>query len=89
MFDIDDVPQTPNVGLWVSSHITSERGADSPKTPPRGIVDKNGRVMVFITFNTDFGDAYEEEAVSPDYFKNHSIAGYRIGVDILLYAMTH
>ena len=89
LFDIDDVPQTPNVGLWVTAHRTSERGPDSPKTPPRGILDREGRVMVFMTHNTDFGDSYEEESVSPDYFRNHSMTGYTIGIDVLLYAMSH
>lgn len=89
LFDIDDVPQTPNVGLWVNAHQTSERGADSPKTPARGIMDGRGRLVVFMTHNTDFGDSYEEESLSPDYFRNHSVKGYALGIDILLYAMTH
>jgi hypothetical protein len=89
LFDIEDVPQTPNIGLWMRAHITSERGADSPKTLPRAIVDHNGRAIVYMTFNTDFGDAFEEESVSPDYFRNHSLKDYPIGADVLLYAMTH
>ena len=48
-----------------------------------------GRVMVFMTHNTDFGDAYEEEAVSPDYFKRFSTVAYAIGADIVVYALTH
>jgi hypothetical protein len=45
--------------------------------------------MVLMTHNTDFGDAYEREKEDPSYFKTFSINGYAIGIDILLYTMTH
>ena len=87
---IDHVPQIPNVGLWVSRGQTSERGRDSPETPAHAIFEPGtNRLMVFMTHNTDFGDAYEEEAVSPDYFRRFSTVAYAIGADVLVYAMTH
>lgn len=90
LFNIEQVPQIPNVGLWVNQHQTSERGADSPLTPPRAVLEPGtGRVMVFMTHNTDFGDAYEEEAVSPDYFRRFSTVAYAIGADLVVYALTH
>src|SRR5262245_22968528 len=89
LFDITEVPQVPNIGLWLRAQITSERGADSPRELPHAVLDAHGRVMVYMTHNTDFGDAYEEEAVSPDYFRRFSVQCYRIGADVLLYAMTH
>jgi hypothetical protein len=89
LFDIARVPQIPNVGLWLNARQTSERGADSAEVYSRAILDRTGRVMVYMTHNTDFGDAYEEEAVSPDYFRTFSVQAYAIGVDLLLYAMTH
>src|SRR5262245_36331503 len=89
LFDITDVPQIPNIGLWIQRGLTSERGSESPHELPHAIVDSHGRVMVFMTHNTDFGDAYEEEAGSPDAFADFSTVPYRIGADLLLYAMTH
>lgn len=89
MFDIREVPQIPNIGLWESSHITSERGGDSPASKPRAIVDRSGRVMVFMTGDTDFGDAFERESESPDYFARFSVPAYQIGVNVILYALTH
>ena len=56
---------------------------------PRAVVDQKGRVIVFISHNTDFGDSYEREADDPTYFYNFSVEGYAIGINILLYAMTH
>ncbi len=87
-FDIDHVPQVPNIGLWRSFRQTSER-EDSTVVHTRAILDHRGRVMVMMTHNTDFGDAYEREAEMPDYFKTFSVTGYALGVDILLYSMTH
>jgi len=89
MFDVQEIPQVPNVGLWAARHLTSERGLDSAEPHARGVLDKSGRVMVFMTFNTDFGDAFEREADMPDYFERFSVPAYQIGVNVLLYAMTH
>ena len=88
-FDVRSVPQVPNIGLWETRHLTSERGADSAEPHARGILDKNGRVIVFMTHNTDFGDAFEREADAPDYFEKFSVPAYEIAVNVLLYAMTH
>src|SRR5579862_7944755 len=38
LFDITDFPQIPNIGLWLRSHITSERGADSPRELPHEVM---------------------------------------------------
>ncbi|MBM3779702.1 MAG: DUF4159 domain-containing protein [Acidimicrobiia bacterium] len=90
MFDIPEVPQVPNVGLWVTRGLTAERGGDSPTTPPQAILEPGtDRVMVFMTHNTDFGDAAEEEALSPDYFRQFSVQAYALATNVVLYALTH
>jgi hypothetical protein len=89
LFNIEAFQQIPNIGLWRNYHETSERGAESAQMHTRVIADQKGRVMVFMTHNTDFGDAYERESESPDYFQRFSINGYAIGIDTLVYAMTH
>jgi len=89
MFDIKEIPQIPNIGLWESAHITSERGADSAEAHARAIFDRKGRLMVFMTFDTDFGDAFERESESPDYFQRFSVPAYEIGSDVIIYALTH
>jgi hypothetical protein len=84
---VDHVPQIPGFGGRIGN--TSERGADSAVPHVRAILDKNGRVMVLITFNTDFGDSYEREDQDPDYFHDFSMIGYAFGINALVYAMTH
>ena len=89
LFPVETLPQIPNVGLWRFERRTSERGADSAEPHVRGIYDRHGRVMVLMTHNTDYGDAYERESDDPSYFRTFSVNGYAIGIDVLLYAMTH
>ena len=68
---------------------TSERGRDSATPHARAINDDHGRVMVLMTHNTDFGDSFEREGDSRQYFLQFSVHGYAFGVNALLYAMTH
>jgi hypothetical protein len=87
--DVKEIPQIPNIGQWESSHTTSERGADSAEAHARAIFDPKGHLMVFMTFNTDFGDSFERETESPDYFQRFSVPAYEIASDVILYALTH
>jgi len=89
LFDVKEFPQIPGIGIWAGWHQTSERGADSATPHARAILDAKGRVMLFMSHNTDFGDGYEREGDDPSYFYNFSVPGYAIGIDVLLYAMTH
>jgi hypothetical protein len=89
LFDAKRIPQIPNIGFYSYTHRTSERGSDSAVPHAGAMLDSRGRVMVLITHNTDFGDAYEREADDPDFFYKFSVEGYAIGIDIVLYAMTH
>lgn len=82
------VMQIPSVG-WVFNGQTSERGADSAVPHARGIADKNGRLMVLMTHNTDYGDSWEREGDDPRYFYNFGPGGYAFGINTLLYALTH
>jgi Domain of unknown function (DUF4159) len=89
-FIVNKVPQIASINYWAGSGgDTSERGAESAEPHARAIVDRYGRIMVFITHNTDLGDSYEREADNPEYFLKFSVDGYALGINILLYAMTH
>jgi hypothetical protein len=89
-FQVKRVPQIPSINFWLAHDgATSERGADSAVPHARAIFDKHGRMMVFITHNTDFGDAFEQEAADPNYFLTFSVEGYALGVNVILYALTH
>lgn len=89
MFDATRIPQIPNIGFFYGTGTTSERGADSVTPHAYGIVDAHERLMVLTTHNTDFGDAYEREAEDPEFFYRFSVEGYAVGINVLLYVMTH
>jgi hypothetical protein len=89
MMRVDKIPQIPAIDFWEGRRSTSERGADSAVPHVRAISDARGRVMVLMTHNTDFGDAYEREGDDHEYFERFSVPGYAFGVNVLLYTMTH
>ena len=91
LFDAKRVPQIPAIGNAGRNGRTDERWYDPTDDVAymRAITDNKGRVMMLMTHNTDFGDAYEREADDPTYFYNFSVEGYAIGINVLLYAMTH
>jgi hypothetical protein len=86
-FDVDTVMQIPNVGNACRGGPTWENPTD---IKPRilGIKDDNGRLMVVITYNSDLGDAWEwmDEPCYPELYSGQS---YRMGLNFIIYAMTH
>jgi hypothetical protein len=89
LMNAENVPQIPGIGYFERDGRTSERGAETATSHFRAIFDDKGRIMVLMTFNTDFGDAYERETEDPIYFQRFSVPGYAFGVNTLIYSMTH
>ena len=90
MFQFDAIPQIPSINHWRrSGGETSERGYDSARVNFRGIFDEHGRAMVLMTHNTDIADAWEREAEDPRFFYLFSPNGYAVGINILLYSLSH
>ena len=90
LYQVDRVPQIPSIGAWFGlGGGTSERGADSAVPHARGIFDEHRNLMVLITHNTDFGDAFEREGENRAYFDRFAGVGYAFGINALLYAMAH
>jgi uncharacterized protein DUF4159 len=87
---VEGVTQMPNIGYWErSGGRTSEQGSDSAVPHLRAIADRNGRIMVLITHNTDIGDSWEREGDDPRYFMLFGPKGYALGINTFLYALTH
>jgi len=85
-YDIEEILQVPNVGNGRRGGPTSEcRGCDPIV---RGIHDENGELMVVIHFNTDLGDAWEW-ADDPYYPLRFSTYAYEMGVNMIVYGMSH
>jgi hypothetical protein len=89
LFSAQRIPQIPNIGFYRGTGQTSEQWEDSRTPHAYALVDLSGRIVVLTTHNTDFGDAYEREGDDPEFFYKFSVEGYAIGINVLLYAMTH
>ena len=90
-FVVTAVPQITNIQFWrgVRGTTTSERGEETREPHFRAIRDTKGRIMVVMTHNTDVADSWEREGEDPGFFYQFSPSGYALGIDVLLYAMTH
>jgi hypothetical protein len=53
-----------------------------------GVYDDKNRLMMTMSFNSDVGDSWEF-ADDPIYPEKFSALGIRIGVNYVVYAMTH
>ncbi len=90
MFEVKTLPQIPSIQFWrTSGGGTSERGRDSATPTVRGVADRRGNLMVLMTHNTDISDAWEREGEDPRFFYRFSPDGYAVGINVVLYAMTH
>jgi len=89
VYDIEEIKQVPNLRNGIafnSTGITHEN--DGRQAHVRGILDDNGRLVVLINWNTDLGDAWEW-ADHPDYPSHFSTYAFKLGVNVVIYAMTH
>jgi hypothetical protein len=92
LYHVKEIPQVPSINHWSRSggRSTSERGPDSAQVYFKGIQDSRGRLMVVMTHNTDISDTWEREGEEPrSFFDTFSPRGYALGVNVVLYAMTH
>jgi hypothetical protein len=91
LFEVKEIPQITNIQFWrrSSGQETSERGPDSEDVHFRVIRDKHNRAMVLMTHNTDVADSWEREGEDPAFFYQFSPAGYALGIDVLIHALTH
>ncbi len=83
VYDLDNRYQVPG-----AEHLDSGHKKDGYVARWRGIYDDKGRVMVAISFNSDIGDSWEW-ADDPRYPEKFSALGVRLGVNYIVYAMTH
>jgi hypothetical protein len=85
IYDLDDRYQVPGAQFLWSGNTYEYDGYEARW---RGIYDEKGRLMVAICHNMDLGDAWEH-ADNPEYPEKYSALAIRIGVNYVVYAMTH
>ena len=83
VYDLDEKFQIPG-----QAHLRTGYKYNGIGAHWRGIYDDKGRIMVAASYNSDIGDAWEY-ADDPYYPEKFSGLAIRIGVNYVMYAMTH
>ena len=84
VYDLTKRVRVPGANVVYGSQV--ERGGVDPHW--RAVLDEKGRVQVAICFNMDLGDAWEF-ADDPRYPEMYASHAFRMGVNYILYSMTH
>ena len=85
VYDLDERFQVPGIVMFYTGKTYEQDGYDAKW---RGVYDDKGRVMVAVCHNMDLGDAWEH-ADLPQYPEHYVSLAYRIGINYIVYAMTH
>ena len=83
--DIEEVVQVPNI-YNAQRGVTAEKGGVTPYY--MGIEDKQGRLVAFFARNSDLGDAWEW-INDGRYPVRYGLAAYKVGINVVIYAMSH
>jgi len=92
VFNLKERPQVPSIGPATKGQMFEWRPGpdDGSEVHYRGLFDDEGRLMVIICHNTDLADGWEREGENHYYFKTFSEPkAYPMGINIIIYAMTH
>ena len=87
-FDIDEVMQIPNRGNGCANDGQTWEDDRDRNPVVYGISDDSDRLMVLVTYNSDLGDAWEYMDL-PCYPVKFSGQAYRMGLNFMIYSMTH
>lgn len=82
-YDIDGPQMIPVVG---NPENYPEQDVD--RASNHAILDDSGRVMVLINWNSDMGDGWEH-TFDPRYPTRYANLAYQLGVNYLIYSLTH
>jgi Domain of unknown function (DUF4159) len=89
VYDLKAKPQVPALGLWQRSGLPYERW-DATEPHYRAYFDDKQRMTIIICHNTDLGDGWEREGQDEEYFRLFAEKqAYPMGINIVVYAMTH
>jgi hypothetical protein len=86
-YKLDAYPQVAGLGSFLAGR-SWEKGGYTARL--RTIFDDTGRPMLFINWNTDMGDGWEWSNAEdyPGYIK-YTAQAYRMGINEIVYALTH
>jgi hypothetical protein len=93
VYDLEGTPQVPSIRAWIRGD-TFEYWHGDPEGDPGphfwGYFDDEDRLVALFCHNNDIGDGWEREGENEEYFHLYSErVSYPLGINIVMYAMTH
>ncbi|HUQ92741.1 MAG TPA: DUF4159 domain-containing protein [Bryobacteraceae bacterium] len=85
IYDLDERFQVPGAIMFYTGRTYEYDGYEAKW---RAVYDDKGRIMVAICHNMDLGDAWEW-ADRPQYPERYTSFAYRVGINYIIYAMSH
>ncbi len=82
-YDINGLIRIPNI-----RDLDLEYPPDYAVPSNWAILDQDGRIMILINWNSDMGDAWQH-TYDKEYPTDYSNFAYKLGINFLIYAMTH
>ncbi len=93
VYTLKGIPRCPSIRAWERGHTFEywhgdPEGDEAPHF--MGYHDPNGRLVAVFCMNNDICDGWEREGANQEYFKLFSErVSYPLGINIVVYAMTH
>lgn len=93
VYDLKEKPQIPSIFAWRrGDKFEYWHGDPQGDEAPHfwGLFDDRDRLMALLCHNNDVGDGWEREGEDHEYFEKYSVKqSYPLGINIVVYAMTH
>ena len=93
VYDLKELPQVVDLRTWREGYLFEHRhGFSGDDQAPHfwAYFDDKGRMMALLCHNNDLGDGWEREGEEREYFLRFSEKmSYPMGINILMYALTH
>lgn len=93
VYDLKQLPQVVDIRTWREGALFEYRhGYSGGDEAPHfwAYFDDHGRMMALLCHNNDLGDGWEREGEDHEYFLQFSEKmSYPMGINILIYALTH
>ena len=93
IYDLKELPQVVDIRTWEEGNRYEHRhGPSDGDVAPHfwAYFNDQGDVIALLCLNNDIGDGWEREGENAEYFHEFSEKySYPLGINILMYAMTH
>ena len=92
VYPLEQKPQVPSINAWNQGLEIEPWHGDMSDPDPHflGYHDERGRLIVLLCHNNDLADGWEREGQNVEYFERFSERWcYPMGINIVIYVMTH